>query len=369
MGNELSARARKILYAAVTEFIATGEPVGSRTLSRKYEIDLSPASIRNVLSDLEEAGYFHQPHSSAGRVPTDRAFRLFIDAMVQIREISGDQRAAIEARFDQLGPGSNVLREAARMLSGLAGTAAVIVAPRLEAQELKQLRFIATRPGELLCVIVTASGNVENRFIAVEGVPSNDELQRIHNLLDDVLEGRSLREVRELFERRLQDARNELGLLRRRAFELGQAALMARPQGDRGGVEVVIEGQAQLLGKPEFAGVDGMERVKQLVRMLEEREQLLSILDRTLETRGVRIVLPGEEGSALGVDQVSVVAASYAVSQGGDARGGAGAGSVGIIGPTRMDYAAIVPLVNETARQVGAYLGREGGGRGQGGED
>lgn len=344
---ELNARARKILYAAVTEFIATGEPVGSRTLARKYDIDLSPASIRNVLSDLEEAGYFHQPHASAGRVPSDRAFRFFIDALMQLREISEGERSAIEHRFEQLAPNDDPLREAARLLSGLTGTAAVVVAPRLENQVLKQVRFIPTRPGELLAVIVTAAGTVENRFIRVEAHPPGDELQRIHNLLDDVLEGRSLREVRELFARRLQDARNELGLLRRRAFELGQAALDQAPAQ----VEVVIEGQAQLLDKPEFAEV---EQVKHLVRILEERERLVGILDRTIETRGVKVVLPGEETEALG--QISLVGTRYAVESEGVPRI---AGAVGVLGPTRMDYASIVPLVHETARGLGKYLARK----------
>ncbi|MBI2388976.1 MAG: heat-inducible transcription repressor HrcA [Deltaproteobacteria bacterium] len=341
---ELNARARKILYAAVTEFISTGEPVGSRTLARKYDIDLSPASIRNVLSDLEEEGYFHQPHASAGRVPTDRAFRFFIDGLMQLREINEGERVAIERRFREIEPDENPLRETARLLSKLTGTAAVVVAPRIENQVLKQLRFIPTRPGEMLAVVVTASGNVENRFVRVESHPPNEELERIHNLLDDVLEGRSLREVRELFARRLQDARNEIGVLRRRAFELGDAALRSGP----GQVDVVIEGQAQLLDKPEFADVD---RIKALVRVLEERERLVAFLDRTIETRGVQIVLPGEEEEALG--EVSLIGTRYSVDE---ARV---QGTVGVIGPKRMDYAAIVPLVHETAQGLGKYLAKK----------
>jgi len=343
---ELNARARKILYAALTEFIATGEPVGSRTLSRKYDIDLSPASIRNVLSDLEEAGYFHQPHASAGRVPSDRAFRFFIDALMQVRDISEGERGAIERRFRDLEPDANPLRETARLLSNLTGTAAVVVAPRIENQVLKQLRFIPTRPGELLAVIVTAGGGVENRFLRVEVQPPSDELERIHNLLDDVLEGRSLHDVRELFARRLQDTRNEIGVLRRRAFELGDAALRQSPAQ----VDVVIEGQAQLLDKPEFADVD---RIKQLVRMLEERERLVTILDRTLETRGVKIVLPGEDDDGL---QVTLVGTRYSPD---DDDASHLHGTVGVIGPTRMDYASIVPLVHETALGLGKYLAKK----------
>ncbi len=346
---ELNSRARKILYAAVTEFISTGEPVGSRTLSRKYDLDLSPASIRNVLSDLEEAGYFHQPHASSGRVPSDRAFRFFIDALMQIREISEGQRLAIEHRFEQLAPNADALRETARLLSGLTGTAAVVVAPRLENQILKQVRFIPTRPGELLAVVVTSGGQVENRFVSLpdgHGHPSNDELQRIHNLLDDVLEGRTLGDVRELFTRRLLEARNELGELRRRAFELGNAALGQPSQQ----VEIVIEGQTQLLDKPEFADVD---RIKDLLRFLEEREKLVAILDRTLDTKGVSVVLPGDEYDGVGV---TVISSRYAIESEGVSRL---AGSVGVIGPSRMDYAAIVPLVHETARGLGDFLGRK----------
>jgi heat-inducible transcriptional repressor len=269
---------------------------------------------------------------------------------MQVREISEGEKIAIEGRFSELSPGADPLREAARILSNLTGTAAVVVAPRLENQTLKQLRFIPTRQGELLAVIVTSSGGVENRFIRLptgDTHPSSDELQRVHNLLDDVLEGRSLREVRELFARRLQDAHNELSVLRRTAFELGEAAL--RPQASQ--VDIVIEGQAQLLDKPEFADV---ERIKQLVRMLEERERLVSILDRTLETRGVRVVLPGDEQDALGLDQISVVGTRYSV----EGEGSRLRGSVGIIGPTRMDYASIVPLVHETAVGLGNYLAR-----------
>ncbi|MGZ3424016.1 MAG: heat-inducible transcriptional repressor HrcA [Polyangiales bacterium] len=338
---ELNARHRKILYAAVTEFISTGEPVGSRTLSRKYDIDLSPASIRNSLADLEDAGFLHQPHASAGRVPTDRAFRFFIDALMQVREIGEGARVTIEQRFDQLSPNADVLRETARLLAGLTGTAAVVVAPRIENQVLERVRFIPTRPNELLAVIVTKGGHVENRFVRVETPPPAQDLERIHNLLDDVLEGRSLREVRELFARRLRDAETELGQLRRRAFELGEAALKeGRPQ-----IDVVIEGQAQL-----FEKVADVDRIKQLVRILEEREHLVAILDRTLETKNVRVVLPGEEEEALGVDQVTLVGTRYGAS------GERLQGSVGVIGPTRMDYASIVPIVHETARGLGNYL-------------
>ena len=214
--SELPNRARKILFAVVTEFIATGEPVGSRTLAKKYGLDLSAASIRNVLADLEEGGYLLQPHTSAGRVPTDRALRAFIDTLMEVRALPPEEQAKLGARFAEIYALANdPLREAGRYLSELSGQAAVVAAPRTELRTLAQLRFIPTRPGQLLAVLVFSDGTVENRFIQVEVPVDEPELGRVHNLLADVIEGRTLGEVRDLFARRLADDRVAIGALRR----------------------------------------------------------------------------------------------------------------------------------------------------------
>src|SRR6202035_3253711 len=163
-----------------------GEPVGSRTLAKKSGLDLSPASIRNVLADLEETGYLRQPHTSAGRVPTDRAFRLFIDALMQVKELTTDDETSIRERFQSIEPGQNVMRETGKLLSQLTGTAAVVVAPRAQTLVLKQLRFIRTSNEEVLAVLVLKNGTVQNRFL--QAAMTEPELQRIHNLLDDVVE-------------------------------------------------------------------------------------------------------------------------------------------------------------------------------------
>ncbi len=178
---DLSPRAKQILYACITEFVATGEPVGSRTLSKRAGIELSPASIRNVLSDLEELGYLHQPHTSAGRIPTDKAFRLFIDAMMEVRELTHAENALLLQRFSTIEPGPNFLRETGKLLSELTGTAAVVVSPKHETLTLKHLRFIRTLPGEILAVVVMAIltilgpqvGNVFSRVVDGLGVASS----------------------------------------------------------------------------------------------------------------------------------------------------------------------------------------------------
>jgi heat-inducible transcriptional repressor len=340
--SELGQRSRKILFAVVTEFIATGDPVGSRTLAKKYGLDLSAASIRNVLADLEEAGFLKQPHTSAGRIPTDRALRLFIDTLVEIRAFSPEEQAKLGARFAEIYAVANdPLREAGRYLSELSGGAAV-VAVQTELRALSQLRFIATRPGQLLAVLVFTDGSVENRFIPVEGPVSESELTRVHNLLADVIEGRSLGEVREIFARRLADERVAFDALRKRAFELGSQATRATRRND-----LVIEGQARLIDLPEYADAT---RLKNLMHALEEREELVGLLDKTLAAGSVTVFV-GSEAGDLGGGELSLVVAPYTDR-------GRVAGTVGVIGPTRMDYAKVMPLVEAAATAMGDALAK-----------
>jgi heat-inducible transcriptional repressor len=321
--------------------------VGSRTLAKKSGLDLSPASIRNVLADLEEAGYLSQPHTSAGRIPTDRAFRLFIDALMHVRELTIDEDASIRDRFASLEPGQNVMRETGKLLSELTGTAAVVVAPRAETLVLKQLRFLRTSPDEVLAVLLMKNGSVQNRFL--RAAVTDTDLQRIHNLLDDVVEGRTLGDLRDLFERRLQSERVQQDELRRRAFELGGAAVEEAVGGE---TDLVIEGQEKLLGKPEF---DGPGHVRRLVTALDAREKLVRLLDLAMQAKGGHVVV-GEEVGDLGGGQLAIVGAAYMAH-------GQTAGTIGVIGPTRMDYPHVLPLVAATAEAMSEFMNRTEGGK------
>lgn len=341
---DLSPRAKQILYACITEFVATGEPVGSRTLSKRAGIELSPASIRNVLSDLEELGYLHQPHTSAGRIPTDKAFRLFIDAMMEVRELTHAENALLLQRFSTIEPGPNFLRETGKLLSELTGTAAVVVSPKHETLTLKHLRFIRTLPGEILAVVVMANGTVQNRFLKAE--VDENELSKIHNLLDDVIEGRTLGELHELFVRRLQSEKVRADDVKKRAFELGEAAVAGA---DRG-VDVVIEGRSKLLGLPEFSNTTDL---KDLVNALDEGESIIRLLDATMAASGTTVVVGREAGDLAG-GHLAIVGASYKNQ-------GRLAGSVGVIGPTRMDYPKVVPLVTATANAMSTLIERREG--------
>ncbi|HSQ67531.1 MAG TPA: heat-inducible transcriptional repressor HrcA [Polyangiaceae bacterium] len=338
---DLSHRGKQILYAVISEFVATGQPVGSRTISKKAGIDLSPASIRNVLADLEDLGYLAQPHTSAGRVPTDKAFRLFIDALMRVQQLSAEDHERIRAHLESIDPGQ-VMRETGKLLSDLTGTAAVVVAPRADALTLRTLRFMALGQGEVLAVLVMNDGTVQNRFLHAQ--LEEAELGRMHNLLDEAIEGKTLREVRDLFARRLATERVQADAFRKRTFELGEAALSGL--GEAAG-EIVIEGQARLLEQPEFKNSEGM---KQVMNALDEREQLIQLLDATIAAGGAGVVV-GSEAGTLGGGQLSIVGAPYTDH-------GVRAGAVGVIGPTRMDYPKVVPLVSATANAVSAL--REG---------
>lgn len=349
---DLSQRAKQILYACITEFVATGEPVGSRTLSKKG-IELSPASIRNVLADLEEMGYLHQPHTSAGRVPTDKAFRLFIDAMMDVRNLTDEENAQILQRFAEIAPGPNFLRETGKLLSDLAGTAAVVVSPRAESMTLKHLRFIRTMPGEILAVLVMSNGVVQNRFVKAD-IEEND-LQKVHNLLDDVIEGRTLGDLRDLFARRRESDRVRHDATKKRAFELGEAAVAEVADA---GADVVIEGRAKLLGLPEFSGNAGL---KDVVNALDEAESIVRLIDATVAANGTTVVVGREAGDLAG-GQLSIIGATYRSR-------GRMTGSVGVIGPTRMDYPKVVPLVTATANAMSSVIEAQGASKGSSRDD
>jgi heat-inducible transcriptional repressor len=335
--SDLTARSRRILYAVLAEYISTGEPVGSRKLARRYGINLSPASIRNVLADLEDAGYLAQPHTSAGRVPTDMGFRVFVDALVQMREVAAHDREAILTRLHQLDPGrDDVMREAGRLLSTLTGAAAVLTAPRLEDERLAQLRFIPLRPGQLLAVLVTHSGVVQNRAVPCAESLDTGELERLNNYLHELVAGRTLQEIRHEVAKRMEVERGDYHLLQERAADLLDEASRA---GAAEPVAMIIEGQGRLFDRPEFTNVD---KVRGYLRAFEDKERLLVLLDRTLTAGGVQVLI-GAEAEFEDLSDVSVVAAHYG-------EGRTAAGSLGVIGPTRMDYAKVVPLVGFTAQ-------------------
>jgi len=342
---DLSPRERHILFSVVTEYIQTGLPVGSRTLSRLTGMDLSAASIRNVLADLDEAGLLIQPHTSAGRIPTDRAIRFFIDTLMRVESVPLEQRAELDAKVAEIyAKSGEPLRDSGRLLSELSGAAAVVAPAPAVSRTLAQIRFIPTKRGQILAVVVFQDGTVENRFLEIEDVISEAELTRIHNMLSGVVEGRTLRQVRDLMKRRLADERDALDADNRRAFDLTERALVSAEREKN----IVIEGQARLIDLPEYAD---NTRLKRLVVALEERQGIVNLLDKMITAGTVTVIVGGEAGE-LGGGQLSLVAAPFNEN-------GQPAGAVGVLGPTRMDYAKVVPLVGATADAMSDAISRK----------
>ena len=334
---ELTYRTRRILYAAISEYIATGEPVGSRRLAKGWGIELSPATIRNVLADLEDAGFLTQPHTSAGRVPTDKGFRVFVDALVQMREVSAEDRAAILQRLKSLEPGSDVLKEAGELLSALTGAAALITAPRPEEERLAQLRFMPLREGQLLAVLVTTTGAIQNRVVRISEPIEQVQLERVNNMLGEILQGgaSSLVGVHDALAKEMEQQRGVAEDAR---------AIIAAVVSETAPAKMVIEGQGRLFDRPEFVDSD---KIRRYLKAFEDKERLLELLSGTLMSGGVRVLI-GAETKLEDVTDVSVVSTPYEST--------GASGSIGIIGPTRMDYGKVVPLVGFTAKVMSRVL-------------
>jgi heat-inducible transcriptional repressor len=341
--DELTDRERKVLFSLAAEYMDTGEPVGSRTLSRKCGLELSAATIRNVLSDLEEAGYLYQPHTSAGRIPTERALRALIEALAELQPLATADRSrlrrSIRDIYGQAGRSARErMRRAGQCLSEWSGQAAVVATSSAGTRKLIQLRFMPVRPDQLLAVLIFADGMVENRYVPIDQPISERELERVHNLLAGVVDGRSLQALRELFAQQAASERQQVDAVRRQAFDLGRKAMRRRSPSP---ADVVITGQSRLMELPEYTDV---ARLKGLVRALEEREHLVGLLDRTIDAGTVSVYLGSDTGE-LGEAQLSLVVAPF----GGEEHA---AGTVGVLGPTRMDYARMMPLVQATADAI-----------------
>ncbi len=341
---DLDERSREIFRHIVEAYVETGTPIGSRSLSRRLDVTLSPATIRNVMADLEEMGLLFAPHTSAGRLPTEMGLRLFVDGLLEYGNLSKEEREQIEGRCLATGRGvQEVLEEASAMLSGLSRCAGLVMAPKVE-EPLKHIEFVSVGPGRALVVIVFASGVVENRIIDVPmGMPPSS-LVEASNYLSARLVGRSLSEAQAVVRQELDQQRAELNELTTRVVEAGLATWGGE---DKGGV-LIVRGQAQLL--EDITAIEDLERIRQLFAALETKEALLRLLDLTDAAEGVQIFI-GAENELFGLAGCSMVIAPYNNSN------QQLVGAIGVIGPTRIDYARIIPLVDFTARTIERIVG------------
>jgi len=343
---QLNERSREIFRLIVESYLATGEPVGSRNLSRILPMTLSPASVRNVMSDLEQLGLVYAPHTSAGRLPTEIGLRFFVDALMQIGDLTEADRNAIEAQVAGLGQSKTieaVLTEASGLLSGLSRAAGVVLTAKSN-QRLKHIEFVRLEPERALVVLVGEDGQIENRVLNIAvGLPTS-ALVEAANFLNARIRGRTLAEVRTEIEQRLKVGQAELDELTQKIVAAGLASWSG---GERDERKLIVRGQAHLL--EDLKALADLERVRLLFDDLETRREVVDLLGRAEQAEGVRIFI-GSENKLFSLSGSSTIVAPYH-----DASGRI-VGVLGVIGPTRLNYARIVPMVDYTAKVVSKLL-------------
>ncbi len=341
---ELNQRSREIFRAIVDSYVESGEPVGSRTLSRKLTTQLSPATIRNVMADLQELGLLHSPHNSAGRLPTDAGLRLFVDGLLQVGEIGDRERVEIEGHLTASGLTLNqALEQASSTLAGLSSHVGLVLAPKTGAA-ITHLEFVPLGNGRALVVLVDESGQVENRVIDLPvGLPAS-ALTEASNYLRSRLAGRTLGAARGLIQSELGEHRAQLDTLTQQVVENGLAIWSDHDKG-----ALIVKGQARLLD--DIAAVADLERIRGLFDALEAKETMLRLMDAAEAGDGVRIFI-GAENALFNHAGWSMVLAPY------NGPGAKVLGAIGVVGPTRLNYARIIPMVDYTARVIGRMLNR-----------
>jgi len=338
----LNERTQHLLRALVERYIRDGQPVGSRALARDAGLDLSPATVRNVMADLEELGYLHSPHTSAGRVPTVRGYRFFIDALLHLKPLEHEEIEVMRRRIDQpVRDSAELARSVSDLLSGVTHLAGVVMLPRRRIATLRQVEFLSLAENRVLVILVLNSQEVQNRIIQTRRPYSAAELQQAANYLNQQFIGQDIQHVRESLLRDLRETRDSLDRLMQTVVEMAEQTFATEQNGE----DYVVAGQTQLM---QYADLSDLDKLRQLFEAFNHKRDLLHLFDQCLHANGVQIFI-GEESGFEALEGCSVVTAPYSV-------GGQVLGVLGVIGPTRMAYDRVIPVVDVTARLLAATL-------------
>jgi heat-inducible transcriptional repressor len=345
--DSLSERARHLLKILVESYIRDGQPVGSRVLSRESGLQLSSATIRNVMADLEELGFVASPHTSAGRIPTDRGYRFFVDTLLRTQPQLADHAAVAEIRSQVDSSRENskdLVASVSQLLSSVTRLAGVVTLPQTQKASISHIEFVPISDNRVLVVLVFDDAEVQNRLIQLERHYSPDELKRASNFLNEQFRGRTLAQVRQEIVSQLKEAHAHLNKVMLDAISVAQHVFEAGDEGkDR--LEYVIKGETNLMGVAELSSV---EKLRRLFEAFNEKRDFLHLLDQSLRAEGVQIFIGHESGYQI-LDDCSVVTAPYAVGE-------SIVGVLGVIGPTRMAYERVIPIVDLTAKLLTAAL-------------
>jgi heat-inducible transcriptional repressor len=339
---ELGDRDRQVLEAIILEYTQSGAAVGSRAIAKKYGLNVSPATIRNVMADLEDLGLLYQPHTSAGRVPTDLGLRIYIDAIVQIQRLSVGDRERIRRAYRSGVQGiESLLRETSRVLSSFSRQAGVVLTPRLANMVFRRIEFIRLRSHVVMAILVSKAGIVHNTMFEVEEDISQEKLDKYSRYLNDVLRGLTIHQVKVRLVEEMKREKVLFDHLLSKTLELSQQALEKNLEES----ELFINGSTNLLDNPEFADVAQMRR---LFTAFEEKSKIINLLDKSIAAEGVSICI-GSESELQDMEGISFITSPYT-------SGEEVLGTLGVIGPTRMDYSRIIPLVDYTAKLLSKML-------------
>ena len=341
MAYQLSERDKSILGAIIQEYVSTGEPVGSRIVSRKYMMALSPATVRNVMADLEELGLLYQPHISAGRIPTPEGFRFYLSEIMQVRALPKMEKGIISRHMARTaGDVRETLHEASHLLSQISRNASILIMPRIDPFLFKRIDFVRLDDSRILVILVSQAGMVYNHIVHGEDI-SQDLLVRYANYLNECSADLSIHEMRDRLVREMSSEKARFDSMMKQALSLGMTAL----EGIAGSPDVYIQGKESVFNSPDLAD---FARLRDIVTAFEDKGKMVRLLNRVLEDPGVKVLL-GADMEQFGTDHFSLVASGYY-------RGEVPVGSLGVIGPIRMDYSRVIPLVGYVAKILSDLL-------------
>ena len=336
----LSQRSRQILEAIVEDYIVTAEPVGSSAVAKRHAMPLSSATVRNVMSTLEELGLLTSPHTSAGRVPTEKGFRFYVDSLISLRNISHKEKKEILKRYKETGGNlTSVLRETSRTLSSLSNYTGIVVAPRFNSSLFRQIEFIKLGHQKILAIMVSCNGTVQNRILDSSEEYTTDDLVRMGNYLNGILEGLTIGQVRQKLIDEMKSDKSRYDAIMSGALKLSEKALPETEQ------EIFIAGQSKIISHPEFSDI---EKMKEIFEAFEEKGRLLELLGSCMDAQGVQIFI-GAETPLKEMAGMSLITSTYMT-------GNDTIGLLGVIGPTRMGYSTVIPIVDYTAKVVSRLL-------------
>jgi len=340
VNNVLGERKKQILQEVIRDYITSAEPIGSSQIAQKEGIDLSPATVRTVMAELEERGYLKKSHASAGRTPTDTAYRLYVDELMIAKPPTQDEKDALHQRFlNELHNVNDIPRDTSRILSEFANQVGVATYPKTEDRHVEHIQFCKLKGNLVLAVLVFSSGLVENKILKLDHPIKETDLQQMHNYLNERLKGLTLREAKQRILEEIAQEKNKYDLIFQEALLLSQQTLADMS------VDVHIEGQSQLFRGPDFMNFKEMRR---LLRALEEKTKLAHVLEDCLHSPGIKIFI-GDEFQTPEINGLALITAPYCDVDGNR-------GLLGVLGPTRVDYARIVPLVEYTSNLITKVL-------------